>query len=519
MDTIFQVFHQAQSQYNGPLLASTLSPIPSTNDPTLLRRFYKDSNVFSLQGDVQKYIKARPSYLPNPEATAWIDVYVAYWKALGEILRAETGHHRDDWAVKVYEAWKDILTLLIRGYSPASGFGAWTMPCLYTVGKYLRVFAIKADEEQARKSDEEGGPVKMETDGLGDDLMGAGEKNKWLEDAARVINEVFRLCISDRAPLEESRKWGIYNTTNLLFKTYFKLNSIGLCKNILRALQATKADLPPIDNFPKSHIVTFKYYVGVIHFLDEEYARAEENLTEAFYMCHKGAHKNKELLLTYLIPTHLHTSQSVPSWDFLFKPGSQSNPLLDLFGDVRHAIRSGSLEDFTINLERYESQYVKRRIYLSVERARDLCLRNFLRRIWLLEGGKENTRVKVQTFAAGVRFSLCNTSHLPPERAVRKGRCDPHEWTEPKEDDMENDEVECLIAGLIYKVHSLKSPLSPFPLRQELNIISRHLYHEEREVDSDIQPSSQGLMKGYISREHGIVVLNRKGEAFPGTGV
>jgi hypothetical protein len=28
----------------------------------------------------------------------------------------------------------------------------------------------------------------------------------------------------------------------------------------------------------------------------------------------------------------------------------------------------------------------------------------------------------------------------------------------------------------------------------------------------------QGLMKGYISREHGMVVMNKKG-AFPGTGV
>lgn len=195
MDTVFQIFHQAQSQYAGPLLATTLSPIPPPHDPTLLRRFHKGSNVFSIQGDIQKYIKARPSYLPNPEANAWIDIYVAYWKALGEILRAETGHHRDDWAIKVYEAWKEILTLLIRGYSPASGFGAWTMPCLYTVGKYLRVFAIKADEEQSKMFGQEGGP---EDDGLGDDVMGSVEKNKWLEDAARVINEVFRLCISDR---------------------------------------------------------------------------------------------------------------------------------------------------------------------------------------------------------------------------------------------------------------------------------------------------------------------------------
>ncbi|KAL8634801.1 MAG: hypothetical protein Q9228_007636 [Teloschistes exilis] len=415
MDTVFQIFHQAQSQYAGPLLAATLSPIPPPHDPTLLRRFHKDSNVFSIQGDIQKYIKARPSYLPNPEANAWIDIYVAYWKALGEILRAETGHHRDDWAIKVYEAWKEILTLLIRGYSPISGFGAWTMPCLYTVGKYLRVFAIKADEEQSKTSGQE-----MDVDGLGDDVMGSVEKNKWLEDAARVINEVFRLCISDRAPIEESRKWGIYNTTNLLFKTYFKLNSIGLSKNILRALQATKADLPAIENFPKSHIVTFKYYVGVIHFLDEEYARP---------------------IFAYLLA----------------------------------AIRSGCLADFSNGMITQESQYVQRRIYLSLERARDLCVRNLLRKVWLLEGGRDNTRVKIGTFATGMRFSMVVSAWMSGSTSDRGGSVSSEELPAG----MEDDEVECLIAGLIYK----------------------------------------GLIKGYISREHAIVVLNRKGEAFPGTGV
>lgn len=74
-----------------------------------------------------------------------------------------------------------------------------------------------------------------------------------------------------RAPLDQSRKWGIYYTTNLLFKTYFKLNHISLCKNILRALQASSTDMPPFESFPKSHIVTFRYYIGVIHFLEEDY--------------------------------------------------------------------------------------------------------------------------------------------------------------------------------------------------------------------------------------------------------
>jgi len=30
--------------------------------------------------------------------------------------------------------------------------------------------------------------------------------------------------------------------------------------------------MPPLDGFPKSHIVTFKYYVGVTLFLEESYA-------------------------------------------------------------------------------------------------------------------------------------------------------------------------------------------------------------------------------------------------------
>ncbi|KAL8700884.1 MAG: hypothetical protein Q9201_005204 [Fulgogasparrea decipioides] len=391
MDVVFQNFHQAQHSYSGPLLASTLTPIPPPHAPTILREFHKGSNVFSIQSDIQRFIKIPSSYLPKPEANAWIDIYVAYWKAIGEILRAETGHHRDDWAVKVYEAWKEVVNLLIRGYSNA-GFGAWTMPCLYVAGKYLRVFAIKADEEKSRKSEVEGGPVKMETDGLGDDVMGVGEKNEKLEDAARVINRVFTLCISDR------------------------------------------------------------------------------------------------LLLTYLIPTHLHTSLTPPRLQF----DPERYSLNQLFFHVISAIRSGSLLDFTNALDVNESIYVKRRIFLSLERAGDLCLRNLLRRIWLLEGGKEKTRITIQTFAAGVRWSLVNTASVPPAHYVSKGFYSPVQYQSPEEGIMENDEVECLIAGLIYK--------------------------KERPADNDWNVE-QGLIKGYISREFSTVVLNRKGEAFPGTGV
>lgn len=74
-----------------------------------------------------------------------------------------------------------------------------------------------------------------------------------------------------RAELQESRKWGIYFIINLLFKTYFKLNSASLSRTILKTLTAYRGDMPPLESFPKSQRVTFKYYEGVLFFLEEDY--------------------------------------------------------------------------------------------------------------------------------------------------------------------------------------------------------------------------------------------------------
>lgn len=79
------------------------------------------------------------------------------------------------------------------------------------------------------------------------------------------------LC--NRAPLDNSRKWGIYHVANLLFKTYFKLNSAPLSNNILKSLSAGRGDMPPLSKFPKSQQVTYKYYEGVLRFLEEDYVQ------------------------------------------------------------------------------------------------------------------------------------------------------------------------------------------------------------------------------------------------------
>ncbi|KAH0556431.1 hypothetical protein GP486_005648, partial [Trichoglossum hirsutum] len=130
--------------------------------------------------------------------------------------------------------------------------------------------------------------------------------------------------------------------------------------------------MPPMEAFPKSHIVTYRYYVGVIWFLEEDYVKS---------------------------------------------------------------LKRGNLAGFDAALVAGEDQFVRRRIYLTLERGRDIALRNLLRKVFLAggfvvdrEGQKvRRTRIDVEEFGAGIGMAA----------GVKGG--------------MERDEVECLLANMIYK--------------------------------------------------------------------
>lgn len=86
-----------------------------------------------------------------------------------------------------------------------------------------------------------------------------------------------------------------------------------------------------------------------------------------------------------------------------------------------------------------EEEFVKRRIYLPLERGRDIALRNLFRKVFIAGGFEEakdgqppirRTRVPVAEFAAALRIGT---------HATGRTRVD-------------MDEVECLLANLIYKV-------------------------------------------------------------------
>jgi COP9 signalosome complex subunit 12 len=154
--------------------------------------------------------------------------------------------------------------------------------------------------------------------------------------------------------------------------------------------------------------------------------------------------------LTYLIPCHLLTTHTLPSQKLLEPfPGLQK-----LFSPLAQCIKKGELHAFDLALQQGEDEFVKRRIYLTLERGRDIALRNLLRKVFLAGGFEEpkeaggkptrRTRVPLAEFAAAISLGSQET--------------------------LEDDEVECLIANMIYKV----SLIPPRPRALRTSELLRH---------------------------------------------
>ena len=183
-------FRQGQMVDSGTLLAASLTPVSPQADRYRMRDFYNAFDGSSLAENDLVDIRIAlfrnlTLKLPRPEQNCWIELFYAYWKTVGEILKLDSG----SWEA-VFEEYKGVANALIRAYT-TGGMESWTLPCIYVVGKYLRIFAIRADNEiAARNSTSFRG--RFEDDVISD------TGNAKLEEAARTLNRLFTLCLFDR---------------------------------------------------------------------------------------------------------------------------------------------------------------------------------------------------------------------------------------------------------------------------------------------------------------------------------
>ncbi|KAF8645493.1 hypothetical protein AX16_007778 [Volvariella volvacea WC 439] len=317
-------------------------------------------------------------------ASPWDEISIQYVLVCAHIARKRPSEG--------FKEQSQLVSLFSRFFTENRG---WTLPALFSILRDLRDLALDADE-YARCN---------------------GQKSDCMEEAARIITKAFGNCMTDRtSPPDQSRKWGVYYVVGLILKCYFRIKRISLSKNILRALEAN-TDIPPLSSFPRSHQVTYRYYIGMLSFLNEEYTKSEQELTLAFYHCHLDATSNQERILTYLLPLRIIRGH-LPSKELLARfPALRSiyTPFID-------AIRVGNLAGYDRALEQWERRLVDLNLWIVVEKARELCMRGLFRRVWV--ACDKSTRIPISLFHASLRVSGIDVSQ---------------------------EESECFVANMIYK--------------------------------------------------------------------
>lgn len=127
------------------------------------------------------------------------------------------------------------------------------LPVMYVMCLELRLLALRAENSKNIKNSKPG---------------------EILEKCAECLMGCFRVCAADnRSVDEETKRWGMLNLVNQLFKVYFRINKLHLCKPLIRAIDSSAFK----DRFSKAQRVTYKFFVGKKAMFDSNYKSGKRN--------------------------------------------------------------------------------------------------------------------------------------------------------------------------------------------------------------------------------------------------
>lgn len=282
---------------------------------------------------------------------------------------------------------------------------SWSLPVMHRLDLLLRMAAVRADATLKKSA------------------AGGGDITTTQEAAVRVLQKSFTICISDhRAALEVSKKWGTLHVINNLFKIYFKLNKLTLCKNLIKAVdgpgfpKALYGEELMGRSFPMAQLVTYHYFVGRLSLLNSQFGIAQDHLLFSFERCPAASYQNKRLILRYLVPVRLVLGKYA-------SPALLTKYDLPQFVPLCHAVHRGDLRLFERQLDDYQHLFIRHGSYLLVERAKTIAYRNFFRRVYSLHP-EGTTKLDVSMLKRCLDATGVNLDH---------------------------DEIECVLANLIYK--------------------------------------------------------------------
>ncbi|OSX73755.1 hypothetical protein BU14_0328s0007 [Porphyra umbilicalis] len=317
-------------------------------------------------------------------------------------------------------SWQDAFAHLAEALGAFHGAirteGRWVVAALLRLSTDVRVLAKQADVAAAAAERAAAAAVAARSAGGGAaDAPPAGDGGAFappplppraLEAAERTIKKGFTLAISDRGDAGATKKWAALGLVNQLFRCYFSLNQLRLCRNLIRAVEA--ASFLPFDGFPAPHRVTYKYFTGRLSLYEEHYGDAVASLSYALTRlpaeppagaaaAAPGADRyagHRRAILLYLVPARLLLGVA-PSPSLLRRHG-----LADTYGGIVRGVTVGDYGAYGAALARHEPLFMRRALYLVLDKLRTLVHRSLLRAVQRALDGK--TRLRVAWWAAAM---------------------------------------------------------------------------------------------------------------------
>ncbi|KAL9224705.1 hypothetical protein vseg_000716 [Gypsophila vaccaria] len=314
--------------------------------------------------------------------------------------------------VDAYNSYEKFASAFIQEFR--NWESAWALQALYAVCYEIRILAERADRE----------------------LASNGKSPEKLKAAGSFLMKVFGV-LAGKGP----KRVGALHVTCQLFKIYFKLGTVNLCRSVIRSIETAR--IFDFEEFPVRDKVTYMYYTGRLEVFNENFPAADQKLSYALTHCHLHHETNIRMILKYLIPVKL--SVGILPEDSLLEKYN----LLE-YRDVVLSLKRGDLQLLRCALQEHEDRFLRSGVYLVLEKLELQVYRRLIKKIYFIQKLKDPNRahqIKLDVIVKALKW---------------------------RQIDMDVDEVECIVAILIHKnlikgyfAHKLKvvvlSKQDPFP--------------------------------------------------------
>ena len=241
---------------------------------------------------------------------------------------------------------------------------------------------------------------------------------------------------------------GLFYCVNQIIKLCDIINNETMKNIVLSDIDQFRSRL---TSFPLSDVCTHLYYLGRYHFQKggNDLFKAREHLEYAYKLCLNSS-LNKTRILLLLIPIKM-------IFGYLPNLNKMNQSFYDRFFPIIHALKTGNILLFKKALSFYEDDFINCGIYLLMAKLELLVIRALVLQIYAtkqrMEGLDQPFAVKLSEIKKGIQIR--NKQYDESQFCVRFDG----EKKQNKEDDidrilvdeMDADEIECLLSTLIYK--------------------------------------------------------------------